>query len=82
MLASSYGEIEEKIKKVVDDLSIQSKANIATTARKFDVPCQRLEHRYKGIPSKIESGGQNKKTFQNSKIRDLSISGLSEFERT
>ena len=64
MPASSYGEIEEKVKKAVDDLSIQSKPNIATTARKFDVPRQRLQHRFKGIPSKIESGGQNKKLFE------------------
>ena len=42
MPASSYGEIEGKIKEAVDDLRTQSKPNIAATARKFDVPRQRL----------------------------------------
>lgn len=44
MPTSSYKEIEKKIRKVVEDLQTQSKLNIATTAQKFDVPCQRLQH--------------------------------------
>lgn len=60
-MSASYGQIEERIKQAVNDLGTQSKPNIAATARKFDVPRQRLQHRFKGNPSKIESGGQNKK---------------------
>ena len=37
MPASSYGKIEEKIKKAVDNLQTQSKPIIAATAQKFDV---------------------------------------------
>lgn len=43
MPASSYGKIEEKIKKAVDDLQTQSKPNIAATARKFNIPRQSLQ---------------------------------------
>ena len=60
-MSASYGQIEEKIKKAVDDLQTQSKPNIAATAQKFDVPRQRLQSRFKGKLSKIDSGGQNKK---------------------
>ncbi len=41
-MSVSYRHIEERIKKPVDDLQTQSKPNIAVTARKFDVPRQRL----------------------------------------
>ena len=43
-MSASYGQTEERIKKAVDDLRAQSKPKIAATARKFDVPRQRLQH--------------------------------------
>lgn len=61
MPASNYRETKEKIKKTVDDLQIQSKPIIAATMQKFNIPRQRLQHRFKSIPSKIESREQNKK---------------------
>ena len=60
-MSASYRHIEERIKKAVDDLQTQSKPNIAATVRKFNVPRQKLQYRFKRNPSKIESGGQNKK---------------------
>ena len=60
-MSASYGQIEEKIKQAIDDLRTQFQPNIAATARKFDVPRQRLQHWFKGNPSKIESEKQNKK---------------------
>ena len=58
---ASYRHIKERIKKAVDDLQTQSKPNIAATTRKFNVPRQRLQYRFRRNSSKIESGGQNKK---------------------
>ena len=60
-MSASYRHIKERIKKAVDDLQTKSKPNIAAIARKFDIPRQRLQYRFKGNPSKIESGKQNKK---------------------
>ena len=63
-MSASYGQIEERIKKAVDDLQTKSKPKIAATSRKFDVPRRRLQYRFKGNPSKIESEGQNKKRLK------------------
>ncbi len=60
-MSVSYRQIEKRTKKAVNDLQTQSKPNIAATARKFDIPRQRLQYRFKENSSKIDSGGQNKK---------------------
>ncbi len=60
-MSVGYRHIEKRIKKAVDDLQTHTKPNIAATAQKFDVTRQRLQYQFKGNPSKIESGEQNKK---------------------
>lgn len=44
IMSASYGQIEEKIKQAVNNLQTQSKPNIATTIRKFDVLHQGLQY--------------------------------------
>lgn len=59
-MPDTYRDVEERILEAVEDLEHQDKPNIASTARDFDVPEQRLRKRYQGRASKIEVGGQNK----------------------
>jgi hypothetical protein len=59
-MPDTYRDLKERILKAVEDLQHQDKPNIASTARDFDVPEQRLRKRYQGQASKIDVGGQNK----------------------
>jgi hypothetical protein len=59
-MPDTYRDVEERILEAVEDLQHQDKPNIASTARDFDVPEQRLRKRYQGRASKINVGGQNK----------------------
>lgn len=55
---NSYGEVEKKIKKTINNLQIQSKPNIIAIKQKFDLLRQRLEYWFKDTPSKIMSESQ------------------------
>lgn len=71
-MSASYGQIEERIKQTINDLRTQSKPNIATTARKFDVPLQRLQIDLKETHPRLSP--ENKiKTFRSSRKGDLSV---------
>jgi hypothetical protein len=59
-MPDTYRDLEERILEAVEDLQHQDKPNVASTARDFDVPEQRLRKRYRGRASKIDVGGQNK----------------------
>jgi hypothetical protein len=59
-MPDTYRDVEERILEAVENLQHQDKPNIASTARDFDVPEQRLRKRYQGRASKIDVGGQNK----------------------
>ena len=59
-MPDTYRDVEERILEAVEDLEHQDKPNIASTARDFDVPEQRLRKRYQGRASKIEVERQNK----------------------
>ncbi len=56
-----YTQTEERIKNVIKELERQFHTNVSAAARKYGVLRQRLQYQWKGSPSKIESGEQNKK---------------------
>jgi hypothetical protein len=57
----TYHEIEDRIIQAVEHVADFPDANIAKTARDFDVPYNRLRYRLKIGNSRISAGGQNKK---------------------
>jgi transposase-like protein len=59
-MPDTYRDVEERILEAVEDLQHQDKPNVASTARDFDVPEQRLRKRYQERASKIDVEGQNK----------------------
>jgi hypothetical protein len=56
-----YHEIKNRIIQAVEHVADFPDANIAKTARDFDVPYNRLRYRLKTSNSRISVGGQNKK---------------------
>jgi hypothetical protein len=67
-MPDTYRDVEERILEAVENLEHQDKPNIASTARDFDVPEQRLRKPYQGRTSKIEVGGQNKALSEAEKL--------------
>jgi hypothetical protein len=57
----TYHEIKDRITQAVEYVADFPDANIAKTARYFDVPPNRLRYRLKTGNSRISAGGQNKK---------------------
>ena len=57
----TYHEIEDRIVQAVEYVADFPDANIAKTARDFDVPPSRLRYRLKTGNSRISVGRQNKK---------------------
>ena len=67
-MAESYQEIEDRIDDAIDALNSAECPNISKTARKFDVPEQRLRRRFKGIQNKIQCGGKNRRLNEDQEL--------------